>query len=257
MKKNDFILNYGTCVIKILSAFVFLFITIPVSVIQVLICLVFFTVLIIFILSLKLKTGHTAFLHEFIKMICYINCGLGIATLRSFLYVTDFNNNILIIRMIGQWICRNNYICGCASVVLTLMALILFCKRHVVRTTEKSSRLHLGQIYDEYRKIDRDLSNGLITEYDAVLRRRILEDKAGYLNMIDRLSKILFDSFIFLSFLFVFSVAAGTLTGVFVKGLSWADSLCLYVTLSCGYISVFEVINFLLCFSVRIEECNN
>ena len=86
--------------------------------------------------------------------------------------------------IIGQWICRENFVCGFFTTLMLCASLLLFCKIHVNRSQEVAARFCLDRMNQELFDIDQQIDRKEITEEEGeILKEKVLNQIDHYSSM--------------------------------------------------------------------------
>ena len=116
--------------------FALLFAPLPAVVIEILICFDYCFALYLF---LKTHINKNIDLIRFLRLIqffCLLNCSAAIASIRSFLCITNIEDQIPIIVIVGSWICNENHTAGFLITILICYLIVEFCSSHVKRAAK-------------------------------------------------------------------------------------------------------------------------
>ena len=140
------------------TVIVLIFTQIPVKAIQILIILNFGISLCLFLTKFLNKTRLS---FHFPKLVLYFCL--------SFLAIPTLEGQIPLVLIIGQWICRENFICGFFTSLMLCASLLLYCKMHVNRTQEIAARFCLDKMSLETFDIDQQIASGHLVLFAAPL----------------------------------------------------------------------------------------
>nr|MCR5765997.1 hypothetical protein [Treponema sp.] len=122
--------------VMLVLAIVLIFVPLPIMFIQILIILNFGFSLCMFLAKFFSKTVIAFHFPKLVPYFCVLSCGFIIETTRTFLTITSLEEQIPLVLVIGQWICRENYICGFFNTLMLCASLLLFCKMHICKFQE-------------------------------------------------------------------------------------------------------------------------
>ena len=226
-------------------ALVLIFVPLPVLLIQVLI-----VINIGFSLCLFLSKffSSTAIEYYFPRLVLYssvYSCGIAIATTRTFLAIKTLDGHIPLVLIIGQWICRENYVCGFFTTLMLCTSLLLFCKLHVERSQSLAANFCLDRMNQMLLDINRQVEQKYITIEEGNDQKRKVEAESDYHCSMDGSAKFLIGTIAAFAVLFVVAAAGGTGVGILDLGMYWKDALNQYIMLSSGYLVLFVIPLFL------------
>lgn len=226
-------------------ALVLIFVPLPVMVIQVLIVLNIGFSLCLF---LSKFFGQTSIAYNFPRLVllfCVLTCALIIATTRTFLTIPTLEGHIPLVLIIGQWICRENFICGFFTTLMLCGSLLLFCKMHVHRSQEVAARFYLDRMNQKMFDIDQQVARKEITEDESEFQKKRVQEKVDHYSCMDGSAKFLLGTLAAFTVLYVVAVGGGVAVGILDRNMHWKDALNQYVMVSSGYLVLFVVPMFL------------
>ena len=224
---------------------ILIFVPLPVRLIQVLMVLNFGFSLFLFLSKFFSKTMLSFYFPKLMFYFCLFTGGLIIATTRTFLATSSLEDQIPFILLIGQWICRENFVCGFLTTFMLCVALLLFCKIHITRTQESAARFCLDRMDQELFDIDNQIARKEITEKEGELLKEKVQRKASHLSSMDGTAKFLLGTMGAFTVLYLVAVGGGVAVGILDRNMYWKDALNQYVMLSSGYLVLFVVPLFL------------
>ena len=238
----------------LLLTVVFIFVPIPNMVLQTLIIInIVFSVF----MFLSRFFPITAFACYFLRLVMFLSiytCSLAISTTRAFLSIKTLDNHMPIVLIIGQWICRENYVCGFFTTLMFFAVLIVFCKMYLNRVQKESSCPSLSRIRHENFSIEQQLQRKLISEYEVKKQKSMLQDKVNYFESINESSKFLLGTIIAFVCVFFIAVFGGIVVGILILNMNWKDAFNQYIMLSSGYLVLFVIPLFLTSLGFKITQ---
>ena len=163
---------------------VLIFVPIPIMLIQVLIILNLGFSLYLFLAKFFSNTMIAFYFPRFVLYFCIFTCALIIATTRTFLAISTLEGHIPLVLIIGQWICRENFVCGFFTTLMLCASLLLFCKIHVNRSQEVAARFCLDRMNQKLFDIDQQIDRKEITEEEGeILKEKVLNQIDHYSSM--------------------------------------------------------------------------
>jgi flagellar biosynthesis protein FlhA len=157
--------------------------------------------------------------------------GLNVATTRSVLSIGYAGN---IVNTFGNVVTSGNYVVGAVIFIIVVAVNFIVIANGTQRIGEVAARFTLDAMPGKQMSIDADLTNGLINEDEARLRRKKLEQEADYYGAMDGASRFIKGSAIVGIVITIVNIGAGFIIGMVQKGLSAAESARLYTTLTIG-----------------------
>ena len=224
---------------------VLIFVPLPIMVIQALM-----VINIGFSLCLFLSKffNSTAIAYYFPRLVLYSSvytCGIAVATTRTFLTIKTLEEQIPIVVCIGQWICRENYVCGFFTTLMLCGSLLMFCKLYVQRAQEIAARFCLDRLGQKLFDIDKQVEQKYITIEEGNSQKRKVQLETDFHSSMDGSAKFLLGTIAAFAVLFFIAVAGGTGVGILDQNMHWKDALNQYIMLSSGYLVLFVIPLFL------------
>ena len=226
-------------------ALVLIFVPIPIMLIQALIMLNIGFSLCLFLTKFF---GQTSIAYNFPRLVfyfCIFTCALIIATTRTFLAIPTLEGQIPLVLIIGQWICRENFICGFFTTLMLCGSLLLYCKMHVNRSQEVAARFCLDRKNQQLFDIDQKIARKEITEDEGEFHKKRVSEKVDLYICMDGSAKFLLGTLRAFVVLYLVAVGGGVHVGILERNMHWKDALNQYVMLSSGYLVLFVVPMFL------------
>jgi flagellar biosynthesis protein FlhA len=139
-----------------------------------------------------------------------------------------------VIKAFGTFVVGGNYVVG--MIVFSVLVLINFIviTKGATRVAEVSARFTLDAMPGKQMSIDADLNSGLISETDARLRRREIEDEANFYGAMDGASKFVRGDAIAGVIIVFVNIIGGLIVGVLQKGMPVVDAARNYTLLTIG-----------------------
>ncbi len=139
-----------------------------------------------------------------------------------------------IIRAFGQFVVGGNYVVGfIIFIILTAVQFIVITKG-ATRTAEVAARFTLDAMPGKQMSIDSDLSNGVITEEQAIARRKEIRKEADFFGAMDGASKFVQGDVKVGIIIAIVNLIAGFVIGMVVRGETFEVALRTYTLLSIG-----------------------
>ncbi len=232
-------------------ALVLIFTPIPVMTIQALIALNFVFAACLFSASFFKRVKQSPHFSEFALLYAVFNFELAIAAARIFLTARTLEGQIPLARIIGQWVCRENYVCGFFTMFVASVGILYFFKRGILRISEVAARFALDTSAQKNFAIDQQLAENKITNEEAEKLRIKLRDEMEVYSIRDGAAKFLGRTLCALFVLFFVVIAGGVALGILILNLPWQTALEQYIMLSCGYLVLFVAPLFLVALEFR------
>src|SRR5689334_9054864 len=139
-----------------------------------------------------------------------------------------------LIEAFGNFVVRGNYVVG--FVIFAILVLINFVviTKGAGRIAEVAARFTLDAMPGKQMAIDAELSAGVITEEQARVRRRKVEQEADFYGAMDGASKFVRGDAIAAVLITLINIIGGFAIGIMQKGMSVPESLQRFTLLSIG-----------------------
>jgi len=139
-----------------------------------------------------------------------------------------------VIEAFGHFVMGGNFVIG--VVVFTILIIVNFVviTKGSGRIAEVAARFNLDAMPGKQMAIDADLSAGLITEADARVRRKNLEDESAFFGAMDGASKFVRGDAIAGLLVTFINVIGGMIIGVAQQGMPFAEAGRTYTLLTVG-----------------------
>ncbi len=232
---------------------VLLFMPLPVKLIQVMMILNLVFSLCLFLTKFLSNPTIAFYFPRLILYFCIFTCALIIAATRTFLTVSSLEEQIPLVLIIGQWICRENIICGFFTTLSLCASLLVFCKKCVSRFQEVAARFCLDAMNQKMFDIEHQLEQKMITVEEGKILKEKIRNEADLYSSTDGAAKFLFGTMGAFLVLYVIAVAGGVAVGILERNMYWKDALKQYIMLSSGYMVLFVVPLFLASLGFKIS----
>ena len=235
-----------------LCGFLVILVELPLFIIRTLIVLVYGFSVIIFLFRFLHRKEKIYIFPKLVILFCVFTCFIALSSLRTFLTIEKFDEQLSIIRKIGLFICKDNYVCGFFSTVLIVGVVLYFSKLFILNKSEETisscqNNLNLKIWEIRQKEIDQVITN----EKADVLRKTVDSDLDYYMNFEGSLKYFIGTVWAFIG-LFIIVTAGGVSVGILEFNLSWHEALNQYIVLSVGYLVVFIIPLFLVSVSFGI-----
>ncbi|MBE6353970.1 FHIPEP family type III secretion protein [Treponema sp.] len=238
----------------LITGLLLIYLPIPIRLIQFLLILNLIFSICLFLAKFSNKTLIAVHFSNLVKNFCIFNCALMIATIRTFLTITSLKEQIPLVLIIGQWICRENFVCGFFTTLMFCTSILLFCKLHVCRFQEVAARFCLDKINRDIFEIDQKIARKEITEGEGAVLRKEVRNKIDFYSSMDYSAKFLLGTIIALTALYIVAAAGGVAVGIINLKMYWKDALNRYIMLSSGYLVLFVLPLFLTSLGFKISK---
>lgn len=139
-----------------------------------------------------------------------------------------------IIRTFGEFVVGGNYVVGFIIFIVLIAVQFIVITKGATRTAEVAARFTLDAMPGKQMSIDSDLSNGLITEEMAKLRREEIRKEADFYGAMDGASKFVSGDVKVGIIITVINILGGFIIGMVQRNESFELALKTYTLLSIG-----------------------
>ena len=139
-----------------------------------------------------------------------------------------------VIKAFGELIIRGNYLVGATIFILLVIINFVVITKGAGRVAEVSARFTLDALPGKQMSIDADLGAGAITQEQAKIRRREVEQESDFFGAMDGASKFVRGDAIAGLLMTGINIAVGFLVGVVQEDLSAAEAGATYTILTVG-----------------------
>lgn len=139
-----------------------------------------------------------------------------------------------VIRAFGEFMIQGNYVVGIVIFLILIVINFVVITKGAGRVAEVSARFTLDALPGKQMSIDADLSTGAITQAEAKLRRKEIEQEADFFGAMDGASKFVRGDAIAALLITAVQIVGGFVVGVLQEGMNVKDAAAIYTTLSIG-----------------------
>ncbi len=139
-----------------------------------------------------------------------------------------------IIRAFGDFVVSGNYVVGLIIFIILVALQFIVITKGATRTAEVAARFTLDAMPGKQMSIDSDLSNGLITEDEARLRRSEVRKEADFYGAMDGASKFVQGDVKLSIVIILVNIIGGFVIGMVTRGESFDVAIKTYTLLSIG-----------------------
>ncbi len=231
-KKRPFSIQDIGVALYLLSAFLFMIITLPSGMLDVMIALNISIAFVILFQSLFVKEVlDMSFYPTILLFTTIFRISLNISSTKLILTTGDPGN---VVRTFGQFVGGNDLIVGTIVYVILLIVQFVVINKGSERVSEVTARFTLDAMPGKQMAIDADLNTGTIDDKEAKRRRDKIQEEASFFGSMDGAVKyVKGDATAGLLITFV-NVIGGIAMGVLRRGDSFNDALNTYVVLTIG-----------------------
>lgn len=235
-------------------ALILIFVPLPIKVIQNLMVINIVFSLFLFLSKFFKSTTIAWYFPRLVLYSSVCTCGIAIAATRTFLAIKTLDGHIPLVLIIGQWICRENYVCGFFTTLLLCASLLLFCKCHILKSQTVAASFCRNRMRQSIFDIEKQVEQKYITIEEGNAQKRKLQAETNYHDTMDGSAEFLTGSIVAFGVLFVIAVAGGTGVGILDLNMHWKDALNQYVMLSSGYLVLFVIPLFLTALGFKASK---
>ena len=157
--------------------------------------------------------------------------GLNVASTRLILLDGDAGS---VIQSFGTFVVGGNYVVGAVIFLILVIINFVVITKGAGRISEVTARFTLDAMPGKQMSIDAEMNSGVITEAEALAKRKKIQTDADFYGSMDGASKFVRGDAIAGIFITVVNVIGGILIGYFQRDLTMADALQTYTILSIG-----------------------
>ncbi|HOV46374.1 MAG: flagellar biosynthesis protein FlhA [Spirochaetes bacterium] len=142
-----------------------------------------------------------------------LRLGLNVSSTRLILSKgPQFNGKL--ITAFGQFVVGGNFIVGLIIFIILIAVQYIVISKGTTRMSEVAARFALDSLPGKQMMIDSDLAAGIITEQEAILRRKSLQREADFYGSMDGASKFVSGDVMVGIFITVVNIIGGILIGL-------------------------------------------
>lgn len=139
-----------------------------------------------------------------------------------------------IIRTFGDFVVGGNYVVGFIIFIILVAVQFIVIMKGATRTAEVAARFTLDAMPGKQMSIDSDLSNGLITEDEARVRRAEIRKEADFYGAMDGASKFVQGDVKVGIVITIINIIGGFIVGMAMRGETFDVALHTYTLLTIG-----------------------
>jgi len=236
-----------------ICAFIVILVQLPMFIIQSLITLIYCFSIVIFLIKFFHRKENVYIFPKLIVIFSVFTCCVSLSSIRTFLIIKKFDDQLFLIRNIGLFLCKENYVCGFFTTILLIGVILYFSKIHILLNSEKAARTSLSDMSSKIWEINNKEINGEITKTEADSQKALINIEINYYSSYVGASKYLINTLWAFIGLFIVVTAGGFAVGILELNLSWHEALNQYIVLSAGYLVVFAIPMFIVSVSFGIK----
>ena len=139
-----------------------------------------------------------------------------------------------IIRAFGNFVVGGNYVIGFIIFLILVAVQFIVITKGATRISEVAARFTLDAMPGKQMSIDAELSNGLITEEEAIRKRMELQKEADFYGAMDGASKFVQGDVKVGIFITLINIVGGIIIGTVMRGESFSTAIKTYTLLTIG-----------------------
>ncbi len=245
MKKSDLFVG-----LYILAAVVFLIISIPSAVLDVLLAFNIAVALVILFMALFSKEPLDMQAFPTILLFTTIfRISLNVSSTKLILGTGDPGN---VVRVFGQFVGGNDLVIGVIVFLILILVQFMVINKGTERVAEVTARFTLDAMPGKQMAIDADLNTGAISDKEAIARREKLQQESSFFGAMDGATKYVKGDATAGLLITVINIVGGVIMGVVRQGMSINDALNTYTILTIGDGLVSQIPSLLISLSTGI-----
>ena len=139
-----------------------------------------------------------------------------------------------VIKAFGNFVVGGNYVVGTIVFVVLVIVNLIVITKGSGRIGEVAARFNLDGMPGKQMSIDADLNAGLIDEFEAKARRKVISQEADFYGAMDGASKFVKGDAIAGIIITIINIIGGLAIGVFQNEMSISDAARTYTILTVG-----------------------
>lgn len=245
MKKSDLFVG-----LYILAAIVFLIISVPSALLDVLLAFNMAVALVILFMALFSKEPLDMQAFPTILLFTTIfRISLNVSSTKLILGTGDPGN---VVRVFGEFVGGNDLVIGIIVFLILILVQFLVINKGTERVAEVTARFTLDAMPGKQMAIDADLNTGAITDKEAIARREKIQQESSFFGAMDGATKYVKGDATAGLIITVINIVGGVIMGVMRKGMSINDALSTYTILTIGDGLVSQIPSLLISLSTGI-----
>ncbi|MGN0161287.1 MAG: flagellar biosynthesis protein FlhA [Lachnospiraceae bacterium] len=245
MKKTEFLTG-----IYILAAVIFFIVPIPNTLLDVMLALNLVFALVILFNSLYSK--EVLDMQAFPTMLLFttiFRISLNVSSTRLILSTGDPGEVVL---AFGEFVGGNDLVIGSIIFIVLLIVQFIVINKGSERVSEVTARFTLDAMPGKQMAIDADLNTGAITDKEAIIRRKKIQEESSFFGSMDGATKYVKGDATAGLIITVINLVGGILMGVLRQGLPITEALNKYAILTIGDGLVSQIPSLLISLSTGI-----
>ncbi len=245
MKKSDLFVG-----LYILAAIVFLIISVPSALLDVLLAFNMAVALVILFMALFSKEPLDMQAFPTILLFTTIfRISLNVSSTKLILGTGDPGN---VVRVFGEFVGGNDLVIGIIVFLILILVQFMVINKGTERVAEVTARFTLDAMPGKQMAIDADLNTEAISDKEAMLRREKLQQESSFFGAMDGATKYVKGDATAGLIITVVNIVGGIIMGVMRKGMNINDALTTYTILTIGDGLVSQIPSLLISLSTGI-----
>ena len=245
MKKSDLFVG-----LYILAAIVFLIISVPSALLDILLAFNMAVALVILFMALFSKEPLDMQAFPTILLFTTIfRISLNVSSTKLILGTGDPGN---VVRVFGEFVGGNDLVIGIIVFIILILVQFMVINKGTERVAEVTARFTLDAMPGKQMAIDADLNTGAISDKEAIIRREKLQQESSFFGAMDGATKYVKGDATAGLVITVVNIVGGIIMGVMRKGMSINDALTTYTILTIGDGLVSQIPSLLISLSTGI-----
>lgn len=234
----------------ILAAIVFLIISVPSALLDVLLAFNMAVALVILFMALFSKEPLDMQAFPTILLFTTIfRISLNVSSTKLILGTGDPGN---VVRVFGEFVGGNDLVIGIIVFLILILVQFMVINKGTERVAEVTARFTLDAMPGKQMAIDADLNTGAISDKEAMLRREKLQQESSFFGAMDGATKYVKGDATAGLIITVVNIVGGIIMGVMRKGMNINDALTTYTILTIGDGLVSQIPSLLISLSTGI-----
>lgn len=245
MKKSDLFVG-----LYILAAVVFLIVSIPSAVLDILLAFNMAVALVILFMALFSKEPLDMQAFPTILLFTTIfRISLNVSSTKLILGTGDPGN---VVRVFGQFVGGNDIVIGVIIFLILILVQFMVINKGTERVAEVTARFTLDAMPGKQMAIDADLNTGAISDKEAIARREKLQQESSFFGAMDGATKYVKGDATAGLVITAINIVGGVIMGVVRQGMNINDALSTYTILTIGDGLVSQIPSLLISLSTGI-----
>ena len=245
MKKSDLFVG-----LYILAAVVFLIVSIPSAVLDILLAFNIAVALVILFMALFSKEPLDMQAFPTILLFTTIfRISLNVSSTKLILGTGDPGN---VVRVFGQFVGGNDIVIGVIIFLILILVQFMVINKGTERVAEVTARFTLDAMPGKQMAIDADLNTGAISDKEAIARREKLQQESSFFGAMDGATKYVKGDATAGLVITAINIVGGVIMGVVRQGMNINDALSTYTILTIGDGLVSQIPSLLISLSTGI-----